>query len=85
MNAQAATAGTLGDYTASGVALRTQPTLASTINGRGYPGQLNCQYYWAIGDTVNGSNVWWWNLNVTTGVQGYSARNYLTYFPGYTC
>ncbi|WP_042402660.1 hypothetical protein [Streptacidiphilus carbonis] len=67
-----------GDYTASGVALRSTPyTNSPAIYGRGYPGQHEYDYCYTGGSDVNGNYAWDWNKDAATGVSGYSTEVYL--------
>lgn len=82
----AAQYGYLGDYTASGVNIRTGPNTSYTSVGLGYPGQATCLFYRVTGQSINGDPYWWYHHNMATNVQGYSAEVYLgVYQPTQDC
>lgn len=65
-------AGLLGDYTGTGVRIRTQPNTSSTIVGYGYPGHYLCAYA--------SSGSWYYHSNLTTGKVGWSSATYVGFF-----
>lgn len=72
-----ASAGTLGTYNGDGVRIRSGPSLNSTALGMGYFGQQACTIFATTGDSVNGNPFWDYHSNLSTGVTGYSADEYM--------
>ncbi len=71
-----------GDYTGSGVRIRGCPTTSCTTHGLGYRGQgaaISCFRY---GEYTEGTSIWYYHRNRTTGVVGYSHSRYIDYHIG---
>jgi hypothetical protein len=71
-----------GDYTASGVRIRACANTSCTTHGLGYRGQgatITCFRY---GQYVEGTSIWYYHRNQTTGVTGYSISRYLDFTSG---
>lgn len=83
--APAVAAASPGDYTGNGVAIRSGPTLGSTIKGYGYIGQGLSANCYKAGDYVTRgsvtSNIWVNNTNSASGINGASSWLYVTYSP----
>jgi uncharacterized protein YraI len=75
-----AAAAVTGDYTASGVRIRSCPTTSCAILGLGYPGQHATIYCYKLGTVVNGSPYWYYNRDNATGVTGYSSDAYVIFY-----
>jgi uncharacterized protein YraI len=73
----AAEAAVTGDYSGSGVYLRTGPHTGSTAVGQGFHGQGATIFCYAIGDYVNGDRIWVYNRDNVTGITGYSSDYYM--------
>jgi hypothetical protein len=74
-------------YVASGVSIRSAPHVNATRYGLGYPGQSVTEYWYTSGDYVYGctsyygcvySNIWSYDRNNSTGVQGFSWTWYIS-------
>ncbi len=71
-----------GDYTASGVNIRTCPWTSCASRGLGYPGQGMNIWCYKQGQAVgpNNNTIWMYHQNKSTGVYGYSSAVYVKFF-----
>jgi hypothetical protein len=77
--ASPAMASASGDYTSTGVRIRSCPSTSCTAYGLGYPGQGATIYCYKLGTIVNGTPYWYYHRNKTTGVTGYSTDAYMSF------
>jgi hypothetical protein len=66
-----------GDYTGTGIRIRTCPHSTCGVLGLGYPGQGVAVTCGVDGDNVNGNYLWFLHTNRTTLKRGYSSAEYI--------
>lgn len=79
LTAGQAAATAYGDYSGTGIKIRTCPHVSTSCSvvGLGYPGQGVAITCGANGDSVNGNYLWFLHTNRTTLKRGYSSAEYI--------